>query len=128
MGNVDLSDEHICVVGDKAKKIRSVRRRPEGERWDRNLISGIKVNPWGSGGGLTVERPTRRRHLTLKLRILVLLHFVQKECYVVSCRVLRAGYQGSAPYGTHGDSNEKLLLALDMLSQVREDCGTSTLS
>ena len=45
LGKVDLSDEHICVVGDKAEKIRSVRRRPESERWDRSLLSGIKANP-----------------------------------------------------------------------------------
>merc|ERR1711960_36103 len=65
MGKVETSDEHIGASGSEAEKCRTVRRRPEAERWVRALFDAMTACPWGATEKMTdAAVATRRRYIT----------------------------------------------------------------
>jgi hypothetical protein len=67
LGKVEASDEHLVAEANtnSVSKVRSIRRKPQQQRWSKVLLEAVKCTPWTEGGKLATAAATlRRRHIT----------------------------------------------------------------
>ena len=65
LGKVEASDEHVCSRSSRAEKYRTVRRRPESERWDAGIFELCLCTPWTDADQMAdAAVPTRSTYIT----------------------------------------------------------------
>ena len=65
LGRDSASDEHIVSTSDGPKKARTIKRRPEEERFDLNELKELKMFPWLTGNKPIEETSApRQRYIT----------------------------------------------------------------
>ena len=65
-GKVEASDGHLVAdtSGGPVQKVRSIRRKPQAERWSKVLLEQVRCTPWTEGGRLATQAVTLRRKYT----------------------------------------------------------------
>ena len=53
LGKSLASDEHYVGTSAGVRRCRSIWRRPEKQRWDRKMLTGMKGEPWKPDGDIT---------------------------------------------------------------------------
>ena len=56
LGKSNTSDEHLVGTPQGIRRCRSCYRRPEGKRWDKTVLDGMRGTPWQPKGEPTAVR------------------------------------------------------------------------